>query len=155
MICRDILKNPQYQLIITKMCTLLVKLLTQKEHAVNLMLVRSDGQLVDLASNHNTVASSGDYRKHFCYFDMISLPEGSYTIIPTTFQPNQLGGFLLVIGASENFNVEPIKPEGDGMVSTQIQDSWEENTCGGNPSTISYQKNPKFKLILSCQTNIK
>ena len=93
-------------------------------------------------------------RKNFCYFESW-LEEGIYTLVATTFQQGEKGHFVLNIGSVALFTIEQIKPEGEGMISTQIEDVWDQETAGGNPSTRTYLKNPKFNLKLSQNTNIK
>jgi len=121
---------------------------------------------VDVLLSQSSFISSGDYRyqyvvfldtirKHFCFLETF-LEEGLYTLIVTTFKQGEEGPFILSVGSSVgDFALEKIKGEGEGMFTTQIEDVWDLDTAGGNPSSPTFLNNPKFDLKLPQPTNIK
>jgi hypothetical protein len=102
-------ENPQYCLTISEFTQyLIVKLMCQDSYSVNVALTKTNGGLVQFLTTKNLVTSSGDYRKNFCFLEAKDLEPGSYMLVASTFQQNQLGNFLLSLGASTSFTLERI-----------------------------------------------
>lgn len=80
-----------------------------KSFAVNVMLVQVDCYGKRVKWIHETPCiNSGDYRHGFVATERKQVPEGSYTLICSTFHPGQTGKFQLKVNSSRPLNVEPI-----------------------------------------------
>lgn len=64
-------------------------------------------QLSGSASFEKT--SSGTYRSGYCYVEVLSMPPGTYSIVPTTFLPGQESPFFLTVKASNGIKLEEVK----------------------------------------------
>ncbi|RHY32781.1 hypothetical protein DYB32_002251 [Aphanomyces invadans] len=96
--------NPQYQLVIDD-ASIERMLLTLEappavELAINLRLVRGDGQRVGSVSKKSVRAQSGEYRPGFCYMEVEAVEAGTYTIVASTFEPHRTGSFSLTVAAT-------------------------------------------------------
>ena len=56
------------------------------KYPVNIRLM-GDGNRIASLSQAAEVASSGDYRPGFCFFEIEQVEKGTYTLIPSTFNP--------------------------------------------------------------------
>lgn len=68
-------------------------------------------------------ASSGAYGHGFVRLDQ-QLPVGDYTVILSTFQPNQLGSFSLEVQSSLPCNLTAIPQEDAGMYTRTVLGAW-------------------------------
>ncbi|KAI8821862.1 uncharacterized protein EV422DRAFT_435443 [Fimicolochytrium jonesii] len=106
-------RNPRYVLTIPPMepIEIVATLEAPKEYGVNLKVLAGlmdvdvggggSGSGGNAAVVDKVVLSSGSYRKGFCF-----LRSGTYTIIPSTFEPGQLGAFVLTVNTSKQIAFE-------------------------------------------------
>ncbi|CCW60485.1 unnamed protein product [Phytomonas sp. EM1] len=60
-----------------------------------------------------------------CYL-LPPLPAGAYTLIPSLWKKGVAGGFNLLVEATEPFQLEPIPPEGDGLLEQRVEGALRE-----------------------------
>ena len=77
---------------------------------LNIMLMRNHGKKIELATTDRLHASSGDYRTGFVVLTLNRLPPNKYTLIVSTFNPQEFGNYLLSIkykAIDPKFNQHP------------------------------------------------
>lgn len=151
--------NPQWELIFTKeMGPVLICLEAPGNYPVNIRLMQS-GKRISSLSQDKEVASSGDYRPGFCYFEIDKIPEGRYTVIPSTFNPDSIGEFTITIAAPETVTYYSIPQEGDGLVKTEVKGRWSTSrgTAAGCNNFERYIYNPRYLLTVpqSCNVTVR
>ncbi|KXS19717.1 cysteine proteinase, partial [Gonapodya prolifera JEL478] len=152
-------RNPQYYLRIdpgsAKKSGLFIMLEAPRTFAVNVRLVQS-GKRVSNVSSSESVASSGDYRHGFCYFNVIGIQPGEYTVIVSTFDANRLGAYFLTVSSTNNFQLRLLPEEGAGMIKTVIRGEWiKDTTAMGCFHYKQFFRNPKYQLTLKVPTKIQ
>ncbi|KAG5189782.1 hypothetical protein JKP88DRAFT_197520 [Tribonema minus] len=148
--------NPQYAITLTTAAVLHVQLEAPKEYAINLTVVRSSGERVDSVPVEKEVLTSEAYRPGFCFAaSPTPLPAGTYTVIVSTYEGGQQGGFILTAAASTVLQKPALVPaEGEGMWSRVVTGAWSE-ACGtavGCCNYKNYNGNPQFSLSLTAPT---
>ncbi|PWY86995.1 cysteine proteinase [Aspergillus heteromorphus CBS 117.55] len=107
--------NPQFSLEIHDATDLSILLEpSDPELATHVKLFWSKGQRVSRVRNRDLIIDSGDYRRGGCVAEKRNLEDGLYTIVCSTFAPDQLGRFTLWISSSIPCNVKPLAPESAG-----------------------------------------
>lgn len=113
--------NPQYSITITQTTSISLLLEAALDHLnVNLKLVHSKGQRVYVIRKKDIVFDSGDYRRGCCLAEFAELDTGQYTIICSTFEPQQLGDFSLLVESSQPTDVRLLPREGAGRVRMEL-----------------------------------
>ncbi|KAJ7099454.1 hypothetical protein B0H15DRAFT_771653, partial [Mycena belliarum] len=112
---------------------------------VNIAVAWSQGSRFFDLSQKDLAASSGAYSY-----------VGDYTIILSTFEPNQMGPFSLEVESSLSFDLKAIPQEGAGMYAKTIRGAWyvAGNAMGG-PSFKQYSLNPIFEIDVQALTELK
>ena len=121
------------------------------------LFFQNSQQLVDdvTSSDMPEMMSSGDYRPGFCYVETTSIvAPGEYTIVVSTWEPNQVGPFFLYVETSLNnssFKMYKIPSEGHGKRKLSLRSSWSHaaGTAVGCANHGRYESNPKHRLILT------
>ena len=121
-------------------------------------------RLVDDVTNKNApeMISSGDYRPGFCYAEINgTIPAGDYTIIPSTWKPEQEGPFFLYVetshkSGSEHCKVGRIPIEGHGKRNLKLKGRWSfaAGTAVGCANYENYANNPLHKLHLTKASHV-
>ena len=107
--------NPQFSLQVSEKTDLSILLETNDEElATHVKLLWSHGQRVSRVRSRDIIADSGDYRRGCALAETRSLDKGIYTIVCSTFAPNQLGRFTLWISSAFPCVVQPLAPESAG-----------------------------------------
>lgn len=107
--------NPQFSLQIPEKTDISI-LVESKEPdlATNVKLFWSNGMRISRVRSRDIIADSGDYRRGCALAETKSLDRGSYTIVCSTFGPDQLGRFTLWISSSLPCVVQPLPSEAAG-----------------------------------------
>ncbi|KAF7585807.1 cysteine protease [Aspergillus hancockii] len=107
--------NPQFRLEIeddTDVSLLLE--CSDPELATHIKLFWSKGNRVSRVRSRNIIVDSGDYHRGGCLAEKKALEPGSYTIVCSTFAPDQLGQFTLWVSSSIPCTVKSLPPEAAG-----------------------------------------
>ncbi|GAA5992078.1 hypothetical protein JCM10908_000731 [Rhodotorula pacifica] len=157
--CHTFYRNPQYLLKLAAPTSptlqqrrIEIEAETEKGTPVNVRLLYFDGARVDHFSHRDVLAgkSTYSYGRDFCARDDLS--PGRYTLVVSSFQPDHLAPFNLVIRSSLPLEASPIPAEGAGMFSRQVEGAWSPGQAGGR---IQPLKNPRFCLRLAGPANVK
>ncbi|KAM5432688.1 cysteine protease [Microsporum ferrugineum] len=108
-------ENPQFQLQILEKCD--VNILLEAEDpgfAVHVSLIWSNGGRVACVRSRDIVVGSGDYRRGFALAEQRGVEKGLYTVVCSTFTPDQRGKFTLCISTTSPCFVKPLPAEGAG-----------------------------------------
>lgn len=108
--------NPQYALQIPEMTEVSILLeSSEPELATHVKLFWSNGKRVSNAKSRDIITDSGDYRRGCALAETRALGKGQYTIVCSTFAPDQLGRFTLWISSTIPCEVRPLAAEGAGQ----------------------------------------
>jgi calpain-7 len=103
-----------------------LQLQAPKDYAINISLVSSTGARVDTVTKDNELLTSDSYRRGFCYVaSKTPVPPGMYTLIVSTYKPNQTGAFVLTVASDiplQQFAAIPA--EGSDMYCQNIKGEW-------------------------------
>lgn len=110
-------ENPQFQLQVPERCDINVLLESENaDLATHVKVLWSKGNRVASARSRDVVADSGDYRRGFALAQKKDVEKGLYTLICSTFIPDQLGKFSLLISATKPCTAKPLPAEGAGRL---------------------------------------
>jgi calpain-7 len=125
--------NPQYLLQVgcdhntAAGAMLHIQLQAPKDYNINVSLVSgSNGARIDTVTKENELLTSGSYRRGFCYVvSKNPIPPGVYTLVVSTYKPNQTGAFVLTVASDIPLQqFKPIPAEGADMYSQSIKGEW-------------------------------
>ncbi|GBE80774.1 Calpain-like protease palB/RIM13 [Sparassis crispa] len=160
------LTNPQYHLRIhsteessvgpigSSKARISVVLQACRKLPMNATLVWSQGDRVTEFGRNDVALSSGPYSYGYAQ-GTSDLPVGDYTLIVSTFEPQQLGKFSLKVESSHRIELTPIPQEGAGMFNKVIHGAWTVETAAGSPSFNQYSSNPKYEIKLETSSQLK
>lgn len=115
------LQNPQFSISVPQPTPLSILLSTDKEDvAVHTDLVWARGQRVVAITVRDLVTTSGDYRRACALAEVPEVDAGVYTVVCSTFEPNQLADFTLRVGAMTNCTVTPVPADAAGKMRTPL-----------------------------------
>ncbi|PYH89250.1 cytosolic Ca2+-dependent cysteine protease [Aspergillus ellipticus CBS 707.79] len=107
--------NPQFRLEINDATNVSILLEPSEfELATHVKLFWSNGQRVSRVRSRDIITDSGDYRRGGCLAEKRTLEEGVYTVVCSTFAPDQLGRFTLWVSSSIPCSIKPLAPEAAG-----------------------------------------
>ncbi|PKX99720.1 hypothetical protein P168DRAFT_293951 [Aspergillus campestris IBT 28561] len=107
--------NPQFTMKVSSATDVSLLLeCPETETATHIKLFWSNGNRVARVRSRDIITDSGDYRRGGCLAEKRTLDEGIYTIVCSTFAPDQLGRFTLWISSSYPCKVDPLAPEAAG-----------------------------------------
>ncbi|KAF5856093.1 cysteine protease [Aspergillus alliaceus] len=107
--------NPQFRLEIADDTDVSLLLeCSDMELATHIKLFWSNGNRVSRVRSRDIIADSGDYRRGGSLVEKKALEPGSYTIICSTFAPDQLGRFTLWVSSLIPCKVNLLPPEAAG-----------------------------------------
>ncbi|KAJ5121808.1 Peptidase C2 calpain domain III [Penicillium atrosanguineum] len=107
--------NPQFSLQVSEKTDLSILLeSTEAELATHLKLFWSNGQRIARVRSRDIIADSGDYRRGCALAETRFLDRGVYTIVCSTFAPDQIGRFTLWISSTIPCVVQPLASESAG-----------------------------------------
>ncbi|KAJ9408154.1 hypothetical protein DTO045G8_4011 [Paecilomyces variotii] len=107
--------NPQFSLQLFEPTDIAILLETpETELATHVKLFWSNGKRVSTVRNRDIAVDSGDYRRGCAVAEANDLAKGLYTIVCSTFAPDQLGKFTLSISTTKKCQVQPLAAETAG-----------------------------------------
>jgi calpain-7 len=113
--------NPQFSVEVTRKTSISL-LLEADDDALNvhLKLVHGYGKRVRAIRARDIVADSKDYRRRCCIAEAGSVEPGKYTIICSTFEPNQLSRFNILAESMHPIRLALLPREGAGRLRTDL-----------------------------------
>lgn len=105
--------NPAYQLVFSGSSReedneVLIELRGPKDYAIGLE-VTPVTLLNPTSPNAFQRTDSGSYRSGFTYLRLRCLPVGTYTIVPATYLPGQLGPFFLTVNSTHSVRLSRLR----------------------------------------------
>jgi hypothetical protein len=120
--CTTYYSNPQYKMTLTEPTPLSLLLSTDSRHVyVHMDLVWAHGKRVTSVRVKDLVASSGEYRRGCVEAHVPMVDAGTYTLVCSTFEAEQLADFVLRITSKVNIGIEPIAAEAAGKIRTVLE----------------------------------
>jgi hypothetical protein len=113
--------NPQYTISVLARTNVSLLLEAHDQQLnVHVKLLHSNGQRVHRMGKKDIIIDSKDYRRGCCLAEVEELDAGQYTIICSTFEPDQLGNFNLRIDSSQPVRSTLLPREGAGRVRIEL-----------------------------------
>ncbi|OKL59483.1 Calpain-like protease palB/RIM13 [Talaromyces atroroseus] len=110
--------NPQYALQVTDTADVLILLETSNaDLAIHTKLFWSDGKRVSTVKKRDIIADSGHYRPGCVVAETEQLRAGSYTVVCSTFLPDQVAKFNLWVFATRKCHVKALPSETAGRLA--------------------------------------
>ncbi|KAJ6000426.1 hypothetical protein N7481_000835, partial [Penicillium waksmanii] len=107
--------NPQFSLKVSEKTDISILLESDEaELAIHVKIFWSNGQRVSRVRNRDIIADSGDYRRGCALAETKSLGKGVYTLVCSTFAPDQIGRFTLWISSDIPCTVQSLASESAG-----------------------------------------
>lgn len=114
--------NPQFRIEVPGTCDMAVLLEPEDtEFATNAKIVWSNGERVSAVRSRDIVSDSGSYRRGCALAEGDNIIRGVYTIVCSTFAPDQLGRFSLKINTTIPCITNPLPAEGAGRLSIKSE----------------------------------
>ncbi|KAJ5746707.1 hypothetical protein N7520_011889 [Penicillium odoratum] len=111
--------NPQFSLQVSEKTDISILLESDNpELATHVRIFWSNGQRISRVRSRDMIADSGDYRRGCALAETRSLEKGVYTLVCSTFAPDQLGRFTLWISSDIPCVVQPLASESAGRRAT-------------------------------------
>lgn len=113
--------NPQYLLKVTRKTGISLLLeACDKDLNVHVKLLHSNGKRVFRVRSKDIIVDSRDYRPGCCLAELRELEPGQYTIVCSTFEPQQMGNFGLRVESSAPAEASLLPREGAGRIRTEL-----------------------------------
>lgn len=113
--------NPQFFIEVTRKTPISLLLEADSDELnVHLKLIHGYGQRVRAIRARDIVADSKDYRRRCCVAEAGSVEAGKYTIICSTFEPDQLSRFNLLAESNYPVKITLLPREGAGRLRTEL-----------------------------------
>lgn len=107
--------NPQFSLDVLRHADVSILLeCPDADLATHVKLFWSRGQRIAKVRSRDVIQDSGDYRRGCALAEKKQLARGTYTIVCSTFAPDQLGPFALWVSSTAPCEVKLLPPEGAG-----------------------------------------
>ncbi|KAH1301617.1 hypothetical protein KXW28_003228 [Aspergillus fumigatus] len=107
--------NPQFTLTLSNATDISILLeSSDTELAIHAKLFFSNGKRVTRVRNRDIITDSGDYRRGAALAEKKHLDKGVYTIVCSTFAPDQLGRFTLWVSSMVPCELKPLSSEAAG-----------------------------------------
>ncbi|EMD00076.1 hypothetical protein BAUCODRAFT_63830 [Baudoinia panamericana UAMH 10762] len=113
--------NPQFSIAVPQKTRISLLLEAMNEDLnVHVKLVHGQGQRIHTIRNRDIVFDSKEYSRGCCLAEHAELEAGQYTIVCSTFEPDQLGVFILLIESSQPTRVAMLPREGAGRITLEL-----------------------------------
>ncbi|KAM0716153.1 hypothetical protein Q7P37_008667 [Cladosporium fusiforme] len=113
--------NPQFSIEVTRKTSISLLLEADNDALnVHLKLVHGYGQRVRSIRARDIVVDSKDYRRRSCIAEAGSVEAGKYTIICSTFEPDQLSRFSILAESTHAVRLALLPREGAGRLRTEL-----------------------------------
>ncbi|KAF2096321.1 cysteine proteinase [Rhizodiscina lignyota] len=116
-------RNPQFSLTVTSPTSLTLLLETlQQDINVHVKLTHSSGgkRITSTLKRRDILVDSGDYRRQSCVAELEDLGPGTYTIIASTFEPDQIAAFSLRLDSTTSVTLKRLPPENAGRLPLKL-----------------------------------
>ncbi|OQO08117.1 hypothetical protein B0A48_06911 [Cryoendolithus antarcticus] len=114
--------NPQFSILVTQRTALSLLLEAgDPDLNVHIKLVHGKGQRIRSVRNKDIVVDSKDYRRRCCLAETRYLDAGTYTIICSTFEPQQLSKFTLLVQSTVPAQIALLPRAGAGRLSMPLR----------------------------------
>ncbi|PWW79356.1 cysteine proteinase [Tuber magnatum] len=118
--------NPQFRLSVPSTCDLMLLLEARDTLPVHVKLVWGNGKRVASVTTRDIITESGEYRRGCAHAETTSLQKGTYTIVASTFEPGQIGGFTLTVASTiSRATLTQLPSESAGKLRKDLQGVWE------------------------------
>ncbi|KAH8149642.1 uncharacterized protein LAJ45_06273 [Morchella importuna] len=119
--------NPQFRLSISKPCNLLLLLEARETLSAHVKLVWGGGKRIASVTTRDIITESGEYRRGCAIAEATNLQAGEYTVVASTFEPDQIGDFTLSVETTSADAVfEPIASESAGKMRKTVEGIWKD-----------------------------
>ena len=115
--------NPQYSIKLHQPSNISLLLRILHCWPAQVTLVWANGKQVRSLTTRDIVGDSGEYRKGFAFAELHGIAAGTYTIVCSTFERDQLGAFELSIGSTTDCTLDRVIVAKTGRFSKQVQDA--------------------------------
>lgn len=113
--------NPQYTISVPSKTSISILLETSDVKLnVHVKLLHSNGKRLNRMGKKDIIVDSKQYRPSCCLAELEELEAGNYTIICSTFEPQQFGSFTLRIDSSQPIAIQQLPREGAGRIRTEL-----------------------------------
>ncbi len=113
--------NPQYSITVSRRTDISILLEAMHESLnVHFKLLHSSGKRVHSVRNRDIVVDSKDHRRGCCHAYFAGLDAGQYTIICSTFEPQQYGDFSLLVESNDPTQLVRLPGEGAGRLRLEL-----------------------------------
>ena len=116
--------NPQYSITINQLSDISLLLRTTHSWPVQVTLVWAHGKQVRSLTTRDIVGDSGEYRKGFAFAKLHQIAAGTYTIVCSTFERDQLGAFELSVGSTADYRLERVTAANTGRFTKQLEEAF-------------------------------
>lgn len=113
--------NPQFSIALTQQSNVCLLLQTTEPWSVHVNLVWSNGKQIRSVTTRDVVGDSGEYRKGCTCTEILDVPIGTYTIVCSTFEPNQTGKFELSVGTTVPSQIARVATSAAGKFVTPLR----------------------------------
>jgi calpain-7 len=114
-------QNPQFSISIAQSTPLTLLLATDvADVPVHVDLVWARGERVGSITVKDIVGTSGDYRRGCAVSEVSSVDAGTYTVVCSTFEPGQLGDFVLRVGSMIPALMKAVVADSAGRLRTAM-----------------------------------
>lgn len=114
-------EKPQYRFEIRKPTAVALLLQSQiPDLQVRVELLHGGGQRIFDGQQNHSIANSGSYRRGCALATTAELQPGIYTIVCSTFDDNQQGGFTLKAYTQVECSLKPIPKAGAGLITLTL-----------------------------------
>ena len=113
--------NPQFSVAVSQRTRISILLESMNDELnVHVKLVHSNGRRIYTIRSRDIIVDSKDYRRGCCVAEIGDVHPGQYTVICSTFEPDQLGDFHLLIESNCGTQVTQLRREGAGRMRMQL-----------------------------------
>lgn len=113
--------NPQYAIFVPYKTSISLLLETNDVKLnVHVKLLHSNGKRLFQLGKKDIIVDSKDYRPSCCLAEVAELDAGNYTIICSTFEPQQLGDFTLRIDSSQPITATKLPRDHAGRIRQDL-----------------------------------
>ncbi|KAG2055542.1 cysteine proteinase [Suillus hirtellus] len=120
-----------------------------RDISLNVTAVWSQGERISELSQKEVVAHSGPYTYGHARV-AAHLAPGDYTVILSTYEPDQMGKFTLKVESPSRFDIKAIPQEDAGMYVKTVRGEWDSTTAVGGLSQHRYHRNPVYQVTIPC-----
>ena len=113
--------NPQFSLDLARSSDISLVLRATTDWPVQVSMVWANGKQVRSITTRDIVGDSGEYRKGVAVAEIPEVPLGVYTIVCSTFEQGQTGGFRLFVGSDNACQLDRVAEATAGRFVTKLE----------------------------------